>query len=71
MVNHAGSSASSNAMFAGVVALASVVVYWYMSTTEEQRAEQAAQLKDKANEVAAQAAGMFFRTARRFMVNLY
>jgi hypothetical protein len=67
MVNHAGSSASSNAVFAGVVALAGVVVYWYMSTTEEQRAEQAAQMKEKADEVAAQAAGMFSQHSNCFL----
>jgi len=58
MGNHAGSSVASNTLFAGVVALASVVVYWYMSTTDEQRAEQRAEMKEKANEMAAQAKGM-------------
>ncbi len=55
--HHHGSNATSNAWIAGMVTLASVAVYWYMSTTEEQRAEQREQVKDKASNAAKQVAG--------------
>ena len=54
---HHSSTATSNAWIAGMVTLASVAVYWYMSTTEEQRAEQREQVKDKASNAAKQVAG--------------
>jgi hypothetical protein len=51
MVTHAG-AAPSNAMIAGMIALVSVAFYWYMATTEEERASQANELKEKALEQA-------------------
>ncbi|KAG0026042.1 hypothetical protein BGZ82_009679, partial [Podila clonocystis] len=54
MVNHSGAG-PSNAMIAGVIALASVAVYWYMATTEEERANQAKELKEKADSALEQA----------------
>lgn len=56
MVNHSG-AASGNAMIAGMIALASVAVYWYMTTTEEERASQANELKEKADNALEQANG--------------
>lgn len=56
MVNHAG-AAPSNALVAGMIALASVALYWYMATTEDERANQAKELKDKADNALEQASG--------------
>lgn len=57
MVNHSGAAPASNAMVAGMIALASVAVYWYMATTEDERANQAKELKEKADNALEQANG--------------
>jgi len=44
-------------MIAGMIALASIAVYWYMATTEDERANQAKELKEKADNALEQANG--------------
>lgn len=76
MVNHSGAGPASNAMIAGMIALSSLAVYWYMATTEEERVNQAKELKEKADSAIEQANGKRKRNCRDegtnffFLVNL-
>jgi hypothetical protein len=54
---HPHGSVANKSMFAVALALTGMAVYWYMSTSEEQRTEQREQLKDTANNAAKQVSG--------------
>lgn len=50
---------TNKTILTAMAALAAVAVYWYMSTTEEERSKQREQIKNSANNAAKQVSGKF------------